>query len=119
MTRSLILDFLRFEILLAGEGKQLAREIRTFARRIESLIGAFDRLFITFQLALKQLEIAHDDGEQIVEVMRKAAGQLSNGLHLLRLVQALRCKLALRDIDDLDDKLLDFGFLALDHGNAG
>jgi hypothetical protein len=37
------------------------------------------------QAALGDLQIAADDGEQIVEIMRYAAGQLSDRFHLLRL----------------------------------
>jgi len=49
----------------------------------------------------------------------QTAGQLPDGFHLLRLVQALGGQLAFRDIDNLHHKLLDFRLLAPDHGNAG
>ena len=34
-----------------------------------------------------QLQIAHDDGEKIIEVMGDAAGQLTHGLHLYGLIE--------------------------------
>jgi hypothetical protein len=34
-----------------------------------------------------QCHIAHDPGEQVVEVVRDAAGQLADGFHLLRLAK--------------------------------
>jgi hypothetical protein len=34
---------------------------------------------------LQNIECAHDAGEQIIEVMGETAGELSHGLHFLRL----------------------------------
>ena len=39
---------------------------------------------------LQRLEVADDDGQQVVEVVRDAAGQLADRLHLLRLGELLR-----------------------------
>ena len=39
------------------------------------------------KLAADHVEAAQDDGQQIVEVVRDAAGELADGLHLLRLAQ--------------------------------
>jgi hypothetical protein len=36
----------------------------------------------------RQLQIAEDDGQEIVEIVRDAAGQLSERFHFLRLTQA-------------------------------
>ena len=41
------------------------------------------------QPRLQQLETAADPGQQIVEIVRQAAGELTHGLHLLRLEQLL------------------------------
>ena len=38
---------------------------------------------------LEHLEVAQDDGEQVVEVVRHAARELAHRLHLLRLAQLL------------------------------
>jgi len=45
------------------------------------------------ELALHRVEIADDDGEQIVEVVRDAAAELTHGLHLHRLAEG-RLRLA-------------------------
>ncbi len=45
---------------------------------------------------LQQLEAAGDPGEQVVEVVREAAGQLADGFHLLRLPQRVLRRLELR-----------------------
>ena len=42
-----------------------------------------------FQLALRALKIADDDGEQIIEVVRNTAGELADRFELLRLPQPL------------------------------
>ena len=39
------------------------------------------------QTTLQRLQIADDDGQQIVEVVRDPAGQLADRLHLLRLAK--------------------------------
>jgi hypothetical protein len=36
---------------------------------------------------LQQIQRSHDSGQQIVEVVRDAAGQLAHRFHLLRLLQ--------------------------------
>ena len=67
----------------------------------------FDRPLVASQLALEQLEIADDDGQQIVEIMGEAAGQLADRLHLLRPLQRGGRPCAPK-LDDLDEELLDF-----------
>ena len=46
----------------------------------------------------QQLGIAPDDRQHVVEVVRHAAGELADGLHLLRLAQLLLQCLALGDV---------------------
>ena len=41
------------------------------------------------ELVQEQLAVSHDDHEEIVEVVRDAAGQPADGLHLLRLAELL------------------------------
>ena len=40
-------------------------------------------------LRCSEVKTAHDDGEHIVEVVRDAAGELADGLHLLDLAELL------------------------------
>ena len=62
--------------------------------------------------ALHRLQIADDDGQQVVEVVRDAAGQLADRLHLLRLR-----KLLLRALQRLL-RLAPLGDVARDLGEA-
>ena len=48
-----------------------------------------DRVVTTREPPRRKIEAADDDGEHVVEVVRDAAGELSDRLHLLRLAQGL------------------------------
>ncbi len=73
-------------------------------RQRRRMLGAFQRAVEIAQRlrrvgrepSLGEIDAADDDGEHIVEVMREAAGQLADRLHLLRLPQLLGEMLALR-----------------------
>src|SRR5262245_37827743 len=54
-------------------------------------------------MSANDVEVPHHDGEEIVEIMCNAAGQLADSLHLLRLAQLLLGLLAGRDINDAAD----------------
>ena len=53
---------------------------------------------VAVQARRQQFEIADDRGQQIVEIMRDAAGQLADRLHFLGLPQLLFHRLALGDV---------------------
>ena len=64
------------------------------ARQAGAAIGAEERVsdapqgrLVALHLAGEDVQIAHDDLQQIVEVMGDPAGQLADRLHLLRLLQ--------------------------------
>ena len=44
-------------------------------------------------MELEQLDVAENHGKNVVEVVREAAGELADRLHLLRLKQRLACLL--------------------------
>ncbi len=94
------LDRLRLERLLPGEGEQaLGQRGRALGAAHRLLGGALqDRGMLAriAQMPLHALEIAHDDREQIVEVMGDAASQMADALHLLRLTQGLLRPLPLK-----------------------
>ena len=78
------------ERLAAREGKQPLRQHRGALRAVRGVgdharQSIWRRVAPGLQAALGDLQIAADDGEQIVEIMRYAAGQLSDRFHLLRL----------------------------------
>ncbi len=68
------------------------------------------------ELAGCQLAEAQDHGEQVVEVVRHAACQKADGLHLLRLSQLLLLALALGDVGGRPDHALDPALQ--DHGDG-
>jgi len=47
------------------------------------------RFALRVELALQRLEIAEDDGEEIVEVVRNAAREAAKRFHLLRLAELI------------------------------
>jgi hypothetical protein len=80
----------RIERLLPGERQQpLGQGCRALraVHRAGNALGELQvhRVGPGFELALRRLQIADDDGEQIIEVMGDAAGQMADGIELLRL----------------------------------
>lgn len=69
--------------LAPGKNQQLIREM---SRPLGSRFDFFD-LFANLNVRLHQgqLGIAGNDGQEIVEIMGNAAGQTTDGLHLLGL----------------------------------
>ena len=92
-----------FENLLAREVEQTAGEFGAAARRAHDLVEARHRLGVVAQRAHEELQVAHDDGEQIVEVVGDAAGEAAERLHLLRLAKARLEVLPVRDVLEADD----------------
>ena len=80
----------RLDDLLAAEGQQLAGQRRGALAGLActSVSGAWSGS-AGFSASQHQLDVAEDDREQVVEVVRHAAGQPADGLHLLGLPQLL------------------------------
>src|SRR6478752_6355706 len=81
----------RLQDLAAREREQLVGELGTAARRARR--GADELLAVRIarergQL-LEDLQVALDDGEQVVEVVGDAAGQLADAFEPLRVAQVL------------------------------
>ena len=91
-------DGLGLQRLLAREGEQpLGQAAPPAARRAARARGSASTSGDGWAMpALEHLEGADDDGQQVVEVVRDAAGKLAEGVHLLRLAQALLGALAPR-----------------------
>ncbi len=75
--------------LLAGKGQQTIGHRCGAAGRIQRGVGkAQDRIGAAFVHAfLQQLDAGDDPGQQIIEIMCDAAGQLAQRVHFLRLHQ--------------------------------
>ena len=81
------LDFLR---MLAREGEQALHQGRGAHRGLTDGAERSADAFVGRVVAAGgQFDIADDRGQQIVEVVRDAAGQPSDRFHLLRLAQRL------------------------------
>ena len=98
-------DGLGFERLLSRKGEQaLRQEAARWAPRM-AFSASRSRLPPSesrrLQLALKGFQIADDDRQQVVEVVRDAAGQVADALHLLRLPQRLFGLTTRREFDRL------------------
>jgi hypothetical protein len=104
--------------LLAREGQQLAHQVGGAHARLADLVEAFIRR-IAHRVAVQQLVQAQlDGGQQVVEVVRDAAGQLADGLHLLGLGQLQFDLLLLGHVDQIDDQP-PFGLVQIEVGDAG
>src|SRR5690606_12719848 len=64
---------------------------------------------VAAQSPRRHVEIAADDGQEIVEIVSDAAGKLPDRLHLLRLAERFLDALALRDriVDALLERLVE------------
>ena len=88
-------DRLGIERLLAREGEQAAGQRGGALGALQGHVArpadawAAGRSPSSGSCAADRVQPAHDHGQQIVEVVRHAAGELAHGLHLLRLAQLL------------------------------
>ena len=89
--------------LLAREGEKLAHQRRGAQRVLVDLVDLLERGIARLMAHQQEFGIADDDGEQIVEVVRHAAGQLADRLHLLRLGEFGLQRLLLGDVDEIED----------------
>ena len=80
---------LRLQRLLAREGEQLPGELGRALDGPADLLerAAHGRASASF--LLQHFDVAEDDHEDVVEVVRDAAGELADRFHLLRLAQLL------------------------------
>ena len=96
------IDWPRFQRLLTRESEQPLGERLPAPRATHCVVSrAFQALDVgsgLAQMTLQGVEIADDDGQQVVEVVRHAAGELAHALHLLDLPQLLLGGTALGEI---------------------
>ena len=77
----------RLNHLLAAERQQLARQRRRAAAGLPDALDVVADARAGRQALEDQVRVTEDPGEQVVEVMRDAAGQPADRLHLLRMTQ--------------------------------
>ncbi len=81
--------FARLQRLLAGEGQKMPGELGAAVGRLADQRGDRNHVRLVGNLLGQDFDGPGDDGEHIVEIMRDAAGQLPERVHLLRLSQLL------------------------------
>ena len=79
-----IKDF-RLQRLSPREGEELACQLRGPVHRVRHGVEIALAPLLREAGAAQQIRRRADDRQQIVEIMRNAAGELTHGLHLLRL----------------------------------
>jgi hypothetical protein len=77
------------EYLAPAERQQLSRESRRALAGVPDLLDVSPQRVIGAKLLEQQLAVAQDPGEQVVEVVRDAAGKLADRFHLLGVAQLL------------------------------
>ena len=82
-------DVSRHQGLFAREREQAPRQVRSAFGGGRDALGDAVQFLVRHQLLGKVLRIAEDDGQQIVEIMRDAAGELTHRLHFLGLGEFL------------------------------
>ena len=82
-------DDTRLQHLLAAEREQLPRERGGALRRSPDLPHVAARQIVGRQLFEQQIGVAEDGRQHVVEVVGDAAGEPTDGFHLVRLPQAL------------------------------
>jgi len=81
------IDDLALHHLLAAEHEQLTRKTRTTFRSRGNLRQRFSHARLAIVLTEQPVGVALDDGEDVIEIMRHARGQLPDRFKLLRVPQ--------------------------------
>ena len=82
-------DVSRHQWLLARECEQAPRQVRSALGGGRDALGDVVQFLVRRQLLGEVFRIAENDGQQIVEIMRDAAGELTHRLHFLGLGEFL------------------------------
>ena len=82
-------DLARLQRLLAGEREQMLGEIRAARGGVVDHPGDRRELRLLLDRVRQDLDGAGDDRQDIVEIMRDAAGELTEGFHLFGLPDAV------------------------------
>ncbi len=83
------IEHFRLQGLTAGKRQQLSGQARGPVHRAGNGFDVFDATMLFEVWRLQQVAAGADHRQQIIEVMRYAAGKLANGFQLLRLMQGV------------------------------
>ena len=95
------IEYLRLQGLPAGERQQLSGQLGGALHRLGDRVDIAPAPLFRQFAAAQEIGRGADDGQQIVEIVRHAAGQLSDRFHLLRLAQRFLALAAFGDVDGL------------------
>ena len=105
----------RLDDFLAAEGQQLAREPRGTRASLLNFRNVSLARIVRIEIRQQQLAEPENHGQQIVEVVGHAAGQPSDGFHLLRLLILLLQCVAFGDVQGDADGAHGLAVLAEEH----
>jgi hypothetical protein len=105
------IEYLRFEWLPASKRQQLSGQFRCPFHGLGNRIDIAAPAILRQIMSAKEIRRGKDDGQEIVEVVCHAAGELAHGFHLLRLTQRFLVLPALGDIDGLGNGADNFAML--------
>ncbi len=83
------IDRFGLQFLPPSEGQHALSQGRAPFRRAHRVVDEAADIGSFAHPPLREIQAADDHGEQIVEIMRDAAGELADGIHLLRLEERL------------------------------
>ena len=101
------IEDLRLQRLAAGEGEKLRGELGSALHRLGDRIDVAAAALLRQFAAAQEIGGGADDGEEVVEVVRDAAGELADGLHLLRMAQRFLALAPLGDVDGFGHRARD------------
>ena len=109
----------RLEHLLAAEGEELVGDGRRLLARLLDHLDILAARLVEVLAPDQQFRVAEDGGEQVVEVVRHAAGQTADRFHLLRLPELFAALaqgfLGVLALEDLRDQALALAEELTDH----
>ena len=79
----------RVQVLLPREGEQALRQRGAALGSLDRAVDQAARRVVVAQPFAQQLQVAEHGRQQVVEIVRDAAGELADRLHLLRLAEGL------------------------------
>ena len=98
------IDDPRFQRLPASVGQELSREFGRSVGNLENFAKVISYRCVTGHSPQRQLRMADNSGQQVVEIVRDSTSKVANSLHLLCLAKLFFKMSALADIDNEPSK---------------
>ena len=111
------IEYLRAQRLLAREGKQMTHQRGGAVGTLANMFDILERGVGRPVVANQEVGRHHDGAKHVVEIVRDAAGERSDHLHLLRLGELVLQALLGGGVEGIDDGGLLIALLLLDRGD--